>query len=32
MLDIFFNQVGIDGAFSDFPDRLVDFLESSCGK
>ena len=32
MLDIFFNQVGIDGAFTDFPDRLVDFLESSSGK
>lgn len=32
MLDIFFNQVGIDGAFTDFPDRLVGFLESSPGK
>lgn len=28
MLDIFFNQVGIDGAFTDFPDRLVGFLEN----
>lgn len=26
MFDVFFNQVGIDGAFTDFPDRLVDFL------
>ena len=32
MLDIFFNQVGIDGAFTDFPDRLVGFLESPNGK
>jgi glycerophosphoryl diester phosphodiesterase len=26
MLGIFFNQAGIDGAFTDFPDRLADFL------
>ena len=26
MFDIYFNQVGIDGAFTDFPDRMVDFL------
>ncbi len=27
MFGIFFNQVGIDGAFTDFPDRLVNFLK-----
>ena len=26
MLDIFYNQVGVDGVFSDFPDRVVRFL------
>lgn len=28
MLTIFFNQVGVDGVFSDFPDRIVRFLRS----
>jgi glycerophosphoryl diester phosphodiesterase len=27
-LDIFFNQIGVDGVFTDFPDLAVDFLES----
>ncbi len=26
MLDIFYNKVGVDGVFSDFPDHAVDFL------
>jgi glycerophosphoryl diester phosphodiesterase len=26
MLDIFYYQVGVDGVFTDFPDRVVDFL------
>jgi glycerophosphoryl diester phosphodiesterase len=26
MLNIFYYQVGIDGLFTDFPDRVVDFL------
>lgn len=29
MLDIFFNKVGVDGVFSDFPDRAVNFLRAS---
>jgi glycerophosphoryl diester phosphodiesterase len=27
LLDIFYFQVGVDGVFTDFPDRAVDFLE-----
>lgn len=27
-LDIFFNRIGVDGVFTDFPDLVVDFLES----
>ena len=26
MLNIFYYQVGVDGVFTDFPDRVVDFL------
>ena len=26
MLDIFYNRIGVDGVFSDFPDRVVRFL------
>ncbi len=29
LLDIFINQLGVDGVFTDFPDRTVHFLESS---
>lgn len=29
LLDIFFNQVGVDGVFTDFPDVTVQFLEST---
>ncbi|MFH2131306.1 MAG: glycerophosphodiester phosphodiesterase [bacterium] len=29
MLDIFFNQVGVDGVFTDFPDRAVAFLRKT---
>ena len=29
MLDIFYNQVGVDGVFSDFPDRVVRFLSGT---
>lgn len=28
LLDIFINRVGVDGVFTDFPDRAVKFLES----
>ena len=28
LLDIFFNQVGVDGIFTDFPDRAVSFIEA----
>jgi glycerophosphoryl diester phosphodiesterase len=28
LLDIFFNRVGVDGVFTDFPDRAVNFLET----
>ncbi|WIF95797.1 glycerophosphodiester phosphodiesterase [Caminicella sporogenes] len=27
MLDIFYNKVGVDGIFTDFPDRAVEFLK-----
>jgi len=27
-LDIFFNRIGVDGVFTDFPDLAVEFLES----
>ena len=27
LLDIFYFQIGVDGAFTDFPDRAVEFLE-----
>ena len=27
LLDIFYFQIGVDGVFTDFPDRAVDFLE-----
>ena len=27
LLDIFYFQIGVDGVFTDFPDRVVDFLE-----
>ena len=27
MLDIFYNKAGVDGVFTDFPDRAVKFLE-----
>lgn len=27
LLEIFLNQVGVDGVFTDFPDRVVQFLE-----
>ena len=26
MLDVFYNQVKVDGVFTDFPDKAVDFL------
>lgn len=29
MLDIFFNRVGVDGVFTDFPDRAVQFVQKS---
>lgn len=29
LLDIFINRVGVDGVFTDFPDRAVKFLESN---
>tara|TARA_R110002096_G_scaffold433632_1_gene652773 strand:- start:9654 stop:10703 length:1050 start_codon:yes stop_codon:yes gene_type:complete len=29
LLDIFFNQVGVDGVFTDFPDLAVQYLETS---
>lgn len=28
LLDIFFNRVGVDGIFTDFPDRAIDFLHA----
>jgi glycerophosphoryl diester phosphodiesterase len=28
LLDIFFNRIGVDGVFTDFPDLAVEFLES----
>ncbi|MEM8603491.1 MAG: glycerophosphodiester phosphodiesterase [Cyanobacteria bacterium P01_H01_bin.121] len=28
LLDIFLNQIGVDGIFTDFPDRAVDFLNT----
>ena len=28
LLDVFFNEVGVDGIFTDFPDLVVSFLES----
>ena len=28
LLDIFFNQVGVDGVFTDFPDLAVSFIEA----
>ncbi|MFA0710797.1 glycerophosphodiester phosphodiesterase [Vibrio splendidus] len=27
MLDVFYNQVKVDGVFTDFPDKVVDFLK-----
>ncbi|MCT4595839.1 MAG: glycerophosphodiester phosphodiesterase [Anaeromicrobium sp.] len=32
MLDIFYNKVGVDGVFTDFPDRAVEFLKESKNK
>ncbi|GBC63690.1 glycerophosphodiester phosphodiesterase [Desulfonema ishimotonii] len=32
MLDIFYYTVGVDGVFTDFPDRAVDFLRRAEGK
>ena len=29
LLEIFYHEVGIDGAFTDFPDRVVGFLKST---
>ena len=29
MLDVFYYEVGVDGVFTDFPDRVVDFLKST---
>ena len=29
MLDIFLNKVGVDGVFTDFPDRAVNFVRAS---
>ncbi len=29
MLDIFLNKVGVDGVFTDFPDRAVEFVKQS---
>jgi glycerophosphoryl diester phosphodiesterase len=29
LLDIFLNQIGVDGVFSDFPDKTVKFLETN---
>nr|PMJ96043.1 hypothetical protein BCU11_16955 [Vibrio cyclitrophicus] len=26
MLDVFYNQVKVDGVFTDFPDKAVEFL------
>jgi glycerophosphoryl diester phosphodiesterase len=26
-LDVFYNQVKVDGVFTDFPDKAVDFLK-----
>ncbi len=28
MLDVFFNEVGVDGVFTDFPDLVVQFLQA----
>ena len=28
LLDVFFNEVGVDGIFTDFPDLVVSFLEN----
>ena len=29
LLDVFFNEVGVDGIFTDFPDKVVGYLESN---
>ena len=29
LLDIFLNQIGVDGVFSDFPDKTVKFIETN---
>ena len=31
LLDIFYFKVGVDGAFTDFPDRAVNFLRQKQG-
>ena len=29
LLDVFFNEVKVDGIFTDFPDQVVDYLEKN---